>query len=191
MSNCDFVAARSLIDLATSRLALRASAPRAATALTRPNRSAQRLPCGRHVVPTAQTVGPNDIVANHGIERGDHLAHHRHDRDRPSKRAHLRDRTQSIQSVDPSGGATVSLRQGRSPPQSGAGATAARTSRPYTRPFESFSSHSIFVVGRASRRAVVQRATTGGAVCRDGRTSDKRLNGLFCFGSILRGGCCK
>ena len=53
MSNCHLVAARSLIDLAASRLALRAPALRAATALTRPNRSAQRLPCGRHAVPTA------------------------------------------------------------------------------------------------------------------------------------------
>jgi hypothetical protein len=52
MSNCDFVAGGPLIDLATSRLALRTPALRAATALTRPNRSAQRLPCGRHAVPT-------------------------------------------------------------------------------------------------------------------------------------------
>ena len=57
MSNCHLVAARSLIDLAASRLALRAPALRAATALTRPNRSAQRLPRGRHGVPTAVTVG--------------------------------------------------------------------------------------------------------------------------------------
>src|SRR5262245_37880561 len=41
MSNCDFVTAKSLIDLAASRLALRAPALRAATALTRPNRSDQ------------------------------------------------------------------------------------------------------------------------------------------------------
>jgi hypothetical protein len=41
MSNCDLVAARSLIALAASRLALRAPALRAATALTRPNGSAQ------------------------------------------------------------------------------------------------------------------------------------------------------
>ena len=47
----------SLIDLVASRLALRAPALRAATTLTRPNRSAQRLPCGRHSVPTAKTVG--------------------------------------------------------------------------------------------------------------------------------------
>jgi hypothetical protein len=50
MSNCHLVAARSLIDLAASRLARRAPALRAATALTRPNCSAQRLPCGRHAV---------------------------------------------------------------------------------------------------------------------------------------------
>src|SRR5262245_25018476 len=81
MSNCHLVAARSLIDLAASRLALRAPALRAATALTRPNRSAQRLPCGRHTVPTAMTIGPNNIVTNYCVERGDHLTHHRHDRD--------------------------------------------------------------------------------------------------------------
>ena len=46
----------------THRLALRAPALRAATALTRPNRSAQRLPCGRHSAPTAATVGPNDVI---------------------------------------------------------------------------------------------------------------------------------
>jgi hypothetical protein len=62
MSNCDFVAGGSLIDFVTSRLALRAPALRAATALTRPNRSAQRLPCGRHSAPTAATVGPNDVI---------------------------------------------------------------------------------------------------------------------------------
>src|SRR5262249_15193289 len=77
VSNCHLVAARSLIDLATSRLALRAPALRAATALTRPNRSAQRLPCGRYTVPTAMTIGPNNIVTNHCVERGDHLTHHR------------------------------------------------------------------------------------------------------------------
>jgi hypothetical protein len=81
VSNCDFVAGGSLIDLAASRLALRAPALRAATALTRPNQSGQRLPCGRHGVPTAATVGPNQIVANHGVENGEHLAHHRHDYD--------------------------------------------------------------------------------------------------------------
>src|SRR5215469_15218583 len=80
MSNCHLVAGRSLIDLAASRLALRAPALRAATALTRPNRSAQRLPCGRYTV-TAMTIGPNNIVTNHCVERGDHLTHHRHDRD--------------------------------------------------------------------------------------------------------------
>src|SRR5215831_2867214 len=81
MSNCHLVAVRSLSDLAASRLALRAPALRAATVLTRPNRSAQRLPCGRHTVPTAMTVGPNNIVTNHCVERGDHLTHYRHDRD--------------------------------------------------------------------------------------------------------------
>src|SRR5262245_4012434 len=62
VSNCDLVAARSLIALAASRLALRAPALRAATALTRPNRSARQLSCGRHPVPTAMTVGPIDVV---------------------------------------------------------------------------------------------------------------------------------
>src|SRR5436305_1763269 len=81
MSNCDFVAGRSLIDLVASRLALRAPALRAATALTRPDRSAQRLPCGRRTAPTAVTVDPSRTVAEHGVERGDHLTHHRHDDD--------------------------------------------------------------------------------------------------------------
>ena len=81
MSNCHLVAGRSLIDLAASRLALRAPALRAATALTRPNRSAQRLPCGRHAVPTTKTVRPSDVVANHRIKCRDHLPHHRHDHD--------------------------------------------------------------------------------------------------------------
>src|SRR5260221_13832292 len=62
MSNCDLVAARSLIDLVASRLALRAPALRAATALTRPNRSAQRLPCGRRTAPTAVAIDPIDVV---------------------------------------------------------------------------------------------------------------------------------
>src|SRR5262249_50658762 len=62
VSNCDLIAARSLIDLVASRLALRAPALRAATALTRPNRSARQLSCGRHPVPTALTVGPIDVV---------------------------------------------------------------------------------------------------------------------------------
>jgi hypothetical protein len=78
-SNCHLVAGRSLSDLVASRLALRAM--RAATALTRPNRSAQRLACSRHAVPTVKTIGPNNVVTNHCVERGDHLTHHRHDRD--------------------------------------------------------------------------------------------------------------
>src|SRR5246500_4421685 len=81
MSNCHLVAGRSLIDLTASRLALCTPALRAATALTRPNRSAQRLPCGRHAVPTTKTVGPSDVVANHRIECRDHLPHHCHDHD--------------------------------------------------------------------------------------------------------------
>ena len=81
MSNCHLVAGGSLIPLAASRLALRASALCAATALTRPNRSAQRPPCGRRAAPTAVTVDPSRTVAEHGVERGDHLTHHRHDDD--------------------------------------------------------------------------------------------------------------
>src|ERR1022692_4515522 len=81
MSICLFVAARSLIDLAASRLALRAPALRAATALTRPNQSAQGLPCGRHSVPTAETVDPSDVVANHCVESSEHLTHHRYNHD--------------------------------------------------------------------------------------------------------------
>src|SRR5215831_5340658 len=56
MSNCDFVAGRSLIDLVASRLALRAPALRAASALTRPNQSAQWLSSGRHNVPTVKIL---------------------------------------------------------------------------------------------------------------------------------------
>src|SRR4029077_15552339 len=63
----------------TPRLALRAPALRAASALTRPSISAQWLPCGRHTVPTGKMVGPNNVVANHRVERGDHLAHDGHD----------------------------------------------------------------------------------------------------------------
>jgi hypothetical protein len=84
MSNCLFVAEGSRFDRAASRLALRAPpapALRAATALTRPNRSAVRLPCGRHSVPTAKTVGPNYVVSEHCVEHSDHLTHHRHDHD--------------------------------------------------------------------------------------------------------------
>jgi hypothetical protein len=74
MSNyCHFVAGGSLINLAASRLALRAPRYARATGLTRPNRSTQRLSCGRHVVPTAKTVGPSDVVAKHCVEGRDHL----------------------------------------------------------------------------------------------------------------------
>src|SRR5262249_13800444 len=81
MSNCHLVAGRSLIDLGASRLALRAPALRPATVLTRQNRSARGLACSGPTVPTAKTVGQNNVVANHCVERGDHLTHHRHDRD--------------------------------------------------------------------------------------------------------------
>src|SRR4029453_1787045 len=74
-SNCDLIAAISLIDSAASRLALRAPALRAATALTRPKRSAQRLLSNRHGVPTAQTIDPNHVITNHRIEGGDPLTH--------------------------------------------------------------------------------------------------------------------
>ena len=62
VSNCHLVAGKSLITSAASRLALRAPALRAATALTRPNRSAQPLPYGRHAVPTAKTIGPHNVA---------------------------------------------------------------------------------------------------------------------------------
>ena len=77
MSNCDFVAGRSLIDLVASRLAHPALALCAVSALTRPNQSAQRL-SGQL---TVKEVGPNDVITNHGIEHGDHLAHDRNDHD--------------------------------------------------------------------------------------------------------------
>jgi hypothetical protein len=63
MSNCDSVAGRSLIDLVTSGLALRAPALGAASALTRPNQSAQWLPSGRRGALTVkEVVGPNDVI---------------------------------------------------------------------------------------------------------------------------------
>src|SRR4029077_6751565 len=64
MSNCHLVAARSLIDLAASRLALRAPPLRAAKALTRPSRSAQRA-VGRTRRPlrrSAQTTSSRTIA---------------------------------------------------------------------------------------------------------------------------------
>src|SRR5262249_62203676 len=69
-----------MVLLASGR-GLRPPALRGAPALTRQNRSAQRLPCGRHTVPTAMTIGQNNIVTNYCVEGGDHLTHHRHDRD--------------------------------------------------------------------------------------------------------------
>jgi len=62
VSNCDLVAGGSLIDLVASRLALCAPALCAATALTRPNPSAQRLSSGRHAVSTAVAIDPIDVV---------------------------------------------------------------------------------------------------------------------------------
>src|SRR2546430_15925198 len=67
LRNCDFVAAKSLIDLVASRLALRAPGLRAGTALTRPTRSAQRLPSGRHAVPTAGRPRANTARALLGL----------------------------------------------------------------------------------------------------------------------------
>jgi hypothetical protein len=75
MSNCDFVAGRSRIDLVTSRLSHRALALCAVSALTRPNQSVQRLP--RQL--TVKEVGPHDVITYHGIEHGDHLAHDRNE----------------------------------------------------------------------------------------------------------------
>src|SRR5262249_59487778 len=58
MSNCHLVAGRSLIDLVASRLALRAPALRAATTLTRPNRSPHRLASPPPTLPPPNTVCP-------------------------------------------------------------------------------------------------------------------------------------
>ena len=44
---------------------------------TRPNQSMQRL----HRQLTVKEVGPNDVITNHGIEHGDHLAHDHNDHD--------------------------------------------------------------------------------------------------------------
>jgi hypothetical protein len=77
MSNCDFVAGRSRIDLVASRLPHRALALCAVSAFTRPNQSVQRLPR----LLTMKEVGPHDVITNHGIEHGDHLAHDRNDHD--------------------------------------------------------------------------------------------------------------
>jgi hypothetical protein len=79
MSNCDFVARRSLIALVTPRPALHAPALAAASALTRPNQSAQWATkrCADH----EGGGGPNDLITNHGIEHGDHPAQDRNDHD--------------------------------------------------------------------------------------------------------------
>ena len=69
MSNCDVGAGGSLIDVAASRLALRAPALRTATALTARNGSARGLPCSRYVVPPAVAVGPSDVVFSAKRER--------------------------------------------------------------------------------------------------------------------------
>jgi hypothetical protein len=42
-------------------------------------------------VPTAKTVGPNKVVANHCVEHGDHLTHHRHDHDLRESRFYVLD----------------------------------------------------------------------------------------------------
>src|SRR5262249_61685378 len=62
VSNCDLLAARSLIAFATSRLALRAPALRAATALTWPNRSARQLSCGRHAASNVAAGRPLAVL---------------------------------------------------------------------------------------------------------------------------------
>jgi hypothetical protein len=67
MSNCDFVAGRSLIALAASRLALRTPALRAATALTRPKRSAQRPPCA--AVTRASPTGAEPSAERSAVDR--------------------------------------------------------------------------------------------------------------------------
>src|SRR6516225_3635060 len=77
----DRLLASALFDLVASRLALRAPALRAASALTQPNQAAQRLASGRHSAPTVEMVGPCNVIANHCVEHGDHLAHDRYDDD--------------------------------------------------------------------------------------------------------------
>ena len=77
MSNCDFVAGKSPIDLVASRLSHRALAPCVASALIRPNQSVQRLP----QLTVKEVVGPSNVVTNHDVERGDDFAHDRNDRD--------------------------------------------------------------------------------------------------------------
>jgi hypothetical protein len=78
MSNCDFVTARLLIDLAASRLALRVPALRSVTTLTRPNRSAQWLACDRHPCAARQRERPKRRVTSYSVKHRDHLSHHRH-----------------------------------------------------------------------------------------------------------------
>ena len=63
MSNCDFVAGRSLINLVASRLAHRALALCAVSALTRPNQSVQRLSWQL----TVKEVGPNDVIMSNQL----------------------------------------------------------------------------------------------------------------------------
>src|SRR5271165_1803498 len=75
MSNCVVAGAEFPIVRAASRLALRAPALRAATALTRPARRAAGLSCGRHGVPAGTTVAPQHVIANHGVECGDDFSH--------------------------------------------------------------------------------------------------------------------
>jgi hypothetical protein len=77
MSNCDFVAGRSRIDLVASRLSHRALALCAVSALTRPNQSVQRLPR----LLTMKDVGPHDVITKHCVEHCDHLAHDLNDHD--------------------------------------------------------------------------------------------------------------
>jgi hypothetical protein len=76
MSNCDFVAGRSRIDLVASRLPHRALALCAVSALIPPNQSVQRLP----QLLAIKEVGPHDVITNHRVERSDDLAHDRNDR---------------------------------------------------------------------------------------------------------------
>jgi hypothetical protein len=75
MSNCLLRKAGSPSVLAASRLALRATALGAATALTRPARQALCSSCSRHGVPACVgAVHPFRGVPEHGVKGGDHLA---------------------------------------------------------------------------------------------------------------------
>src|SRR5713101_7694901 len=82
MSNCLLQEEGLPIVRAASRLALRATARGAASALTRHYRCAVCSSYGRHGVPVGVgAIHPGGAIAQHGVERDDHLAHHGNYRD--------------------------------------------------------------------------------------------------------------